>query len=192
MIMGKSRLEAFSDGVIAIIITIMVLELKVPHGFELESLKDLIPVFVSYVVSFIFVGIYWVNHHHFFHIIKRVSGGMLWANNFLLFWLSLIPFTTSWMGESHFSPWPVVLYAINLLACAIAYTIMASVTLNVHGPDSDIAKAMGKDKKGKISLLIYTIAVPVAYFAPLVACCLFAVVSLIWFVPDKRVERVLG
>ena len=192
MNMGKSRLEAFSDGVIAIIITIMVLELKVPHGFELENLKELIPVFISYMVSFIFVGIYWVNHHHFFHVIKRVSGGMLWANNFLLFWLSLIPFTTSWMGESHFSAWPVVLYAINLLACAIGYTIMSIVTVNVHGPDSEIAMAIGKDKKGKISLLIYICAVPVAYFAPLVACGLFLIVSLIWFVPDKRIERVLG
>lgn len=192
MNMGKSRLEAFSDGVIAIIITIMVLELKVPHGFELENLKELIPVFISYMVSFIFVGIYWVNHHHFFHVIKRVSGGMLWANNFLLFWLSLIPFTTSWMGESHFSAWPVVLYAINLLACAIGYTIMSIVTVNVHGPDSEIAMAIGKDKKGKISLLIYICAVPVAYFAPLVACGLFVIVSLIWFVPDKRIERVLG
>ena len=190
--MGKSRLEAFSDGVIAIIITIMVLELKVPHGFELENLQELIPVFISYMVSFIFVGIYWVNHHHFFHVIKRVSGGMLWANNFLLFWLSLIPFTTSWMGESHFSAWPVVLYAINLLACAIGYTIMSIVTVNVHGPDSEIAMAIGKDKKGKISLLIYICAVPVAYFAPLVACGLFVIVSLIWFVPDKRIERVLG
>ena len=192
MNMGKSRLEAFSDGVIAIIITIMVLELKVPHGFELENLKELIPVFISYMVSFIFVGIYWVNHHHFFHVIKRVSGGMLWANNFLLFWLSLIPFTTSWMGESHFSAWPVVLYAINLLACAIGYTIMSIVTVNVHGPDSEIAMAIGKDKKGNISLLIYICAVPVAYFAPLVACGLFVIVSLIWFVPDKRIERVLG
>ena len=192
MNMGKSRLEAFSDGVIAIIITIMVLELKVPHGFELENLQELIPVFISYMVSFIFVGIYWVNHHHFFHVIKRVSGGMLWANNFLLFWLSLIPFTTSWMGESHFSAWPVVLYAINLLACAIGYTIMSIVTVNVHGPDSEIAMAIGKDKKGKISLLIYICAVPVAYFAPLVACGLFVIVSLIWFVPDKRIERVLG
>ena len=189
--MGKGRLEAFSDGVIAVIITIMVLELKPPHGEALSDLAPLLPVFSAYVLSFMFVGIYWVNHHHFFQIIKHVSGGMLWANNHLLFWLSLIPFTTAWMGESHLAPLPVALYALNLLACAVAYTIMSVVAVRVSGPDSEIAKALGKDKKGKISLAIYALALAVAFYAPIAACILFGLVSLIWLVPDRRVERVL-
>ena len=190
--MGKNRLEAFSDGVMAVIITIMVLELKPPHGETLNDLSPLLPTFAAYILSFIFVGIYWVNHHHFFHIIKKVSGGMLWANNHLLFWLSLIPFTTAWMGESHLATLPVVLYALNLLCCAIAYTIMSVVTIGVNGPDSEIAKAIGKDKKGKISLAIYVVSVPVALYAPLVSCALFVLVSFIWFVPDRRIEKTLS
>ncbi len=189
--MGKGRLEAFSDGVIAVIITIMVLELKPPHGETLADLWPVLPTFLAYVLSFMFVAIYWVNHHHFLHIVKQVSGGLLWANNHLLFWLSLIPFTTAWMGESHLSSVPVFIYALNVLACAIAYTICTIVVLRVEGPQSDIAKAIGKDKKGKISLAIYIVAAAVALFMPWVACGFFALVSLLWLVPDRRVEKVL-
>jgi uncharacterized membrane protein len=190
--MGKSRLEAFSDGVIAIIITIMVLELKVPHGAELADLKELIPTFFAYALSFVFVGIYWVNHHHFFHVVKRVSGGLLWANNHLLFWLSLIPFSTAWLGENHLSTWPVVLYAINLFACAIAYTIMTVVAVRLHGPEAEVSRAVGRDRKGNLSLLIYAAAIPMAFFMPIISCALFVVVALIWLVPDRRIEKVLS
>jgi uncharacterized membrane protein len=190
--MGKSRLEAFSDGVIAVIITIMVLEMKPPHGTELSDLLAVLPTFLTYVLSFIFIGIYWVNHHHFMHIIKHVSGGLLWANNHLLFWLALIPFTTAWMGESHFASWPVFTYAVNLLACAIAYTISATIAVKNEGPESDLAKAIGKDKKGKISLALYAASIPIALFWPILSCVLFAVVSLIWLVPDRRIEKVLS
>jgi uncharacterized membrane protein len=190
--MGKGRLEAFSDGVIAVIITIMVLELKPPHESSLDELWLLLPKFLAYVLSFVFVGIYWVNHHHFFHAIKKVSGGLLWANNHLLFWLSLIPFTTAWMGESHLATWPVVLYAINLLACAIAYTICTIVSVQIEGPDSAIAQAIGANRKGKVSLLLYIAAIPLAFFSPIFSCVLFFIVSLMWLVPDRRIEKVLG
>ncbi len=190
--MGKGRLEAFSDGVLAVIITIMVLELHAPEGSSLEELMPLLPKVLTYVLSFIFVGIYWVNHHHFFQLIKHVSGGLLWANMHLLFWLSLIPFTTAWMGENHFTTWPVFLYAANLLACAIAYTIMTIVSVRIHGPDSEIAHAVGRDKKGNISLLLYVLSLPLAFVSPALSCALFAIVALIWLVPDKRIERVLG
>ena len=190
--MNKGRLEAFSDGVIAVIITIMVLELKAPHGTELSDLLPLWPTFLSYVLSFVYIAIYWVNHHHFFQIIKHVTGGMLWANNLLLFCLSLIPFTTAWMGENHFATVPVALYGVNLLACAVSYTIGTAVALRAHGPDSDIAKAIGSDRKGKISLVAYIISVPLAFVSPIVSCTLFAVVALIWFVPDQRIERIIG
>lgn len=189
--MGKGRLEAFSDGVIAVIITIMVLEMKPPHGADLSELLSVLPTFLTYVLSFIFVGIYWVNHHHFYHIVKHVSGGLLWANNHLLFWLSLIPFTTAWMGENHFSTWPVFTYAVNLVGCAVAFTIMTVVALRVEGPDSLMAKAIGNDKKGKISLAIYLASVVIALFSPVVSCALFVVVSLIWLVPDRRIERAI-
>jgi uncharacterized membrane protein len=189
--MGKGRLEAFSDGVIAVIITIMVLELKAPHGATVEELLPLLPTFLTYVLSFIFVGIYWVNHHHFFHIIHKVSGGLLWANLHLLFWLSLIPFTTAWMGENHFTTWPVAIYGSNLVGCAIGYTIMTIVAVRLEGPSSEIARAVGSDKKGKLSLLLYLISIPLAFFWPIISCALFAGVALIWFVPDKRIERVL-
>jgi uncharacterized membrane protein len=172
--MGKGRLEAFSDGVIAVIITIMVLEMKAPHGAELSDLMSLLPTFLTYVLSFVFVGIYWVNHHHFFQVIKRVSGTMLWANNHLLF-----------------ATWPVAVYGINLLACAVAYTIMTIVAVREHGPDSEIAHAVGRDKKGKISLLLYIVSVPMALFAPMISCALFVAVSLIWLVPDRRIESVI-
>ncbi len=189
--MGKGRLEAFSDGVIAVIITIMVLELKPPHGAELEELLPLLPIFLTYILSFIFVGIYWANHHHFFQAIKHVSGGMLWANNHLLFWLSLVPFTTAWMGENHFTNWPVLLYGINLLACALAYTILTIVAVREHGPESEIAKAVGRDRKGNISLALNAISIPLALVSPMAACACFGIVALIWLVPDKRIERVL-
>ncbi len=189
--MGKGRLEAFSDGVIAVIITIMVLEMKPPHGSELSELLSVLPTFLTYVLSFIFVGIYWVNHHHFLHIIKKVSGGLLWANNHLLFWLSLIPFTTAWMGENHFTTWPVLTYAVNLLGCAIAYTILTVTALRVEGPDSLVAKAIGDDQKGKISVVIYLVSIPMALFSPVISCALFVVVAMIWLVPDRRIEKVI-
>jgi uncharacterized membrane protein len=189
--MGKGRLEAFSDGVIAVIITIMVLELKAPHGSTLDELLPLLPTFLTYVLSFIYVGIYWVNHHHFFHAVHKVSGGLLWANLHLLFWLSLVPFTTAWIGESHFTTWPVAIYGVNLLASAVAYTILTMVAVRVHGPDSEIARAVGRDKKGKISLLFYIASIPIAFLSPTISCALFVMVALIWFVPDRRIERVL-
>ena len=190
--MGKGRLEAFSDGVIAVIITIMVLELKAPHGATLDELLPLLPTFLTYVLSFIYIGIYWVNHHHFFHAVHKVSGALLWANLHLLFWLSLVPFTTAWMGENHFTTWPVAIYGVNLLASAIAYTILTVVAVRVHGPQSEIARAVGRDRKGRISLLLYIASLPIAFFYPAASCALFVIVALIWFVPDKRIERVLG
>ena len=190
--MNKGRLEAFSDGVIAVIITIMVLEFKAPHGVEAADLLPLLPTFLTYVLSFIIVGIYWVNHHNFFQLIKKVSGGLLWANLHLLFWLSLVPFTTAWMGENHFALWPVVTYGLNLLGCAIAYTIMTLAALRVHGANSEIAKAIGRDKKGKISVIIYVVAIISAFVNPMIACALYLVVALIWFVPDQRIERLMS
>ena len=190
--MNKSRLEAFSDGVMAVIITIMVLEMKAPHGPEVTDLLPLLPTFLTYVLSFIFLGIYWVNHHHFFQLVQKVSGGLLWANLHLLFWLSLVPFTTAWMGENHFALWPVVTYGLNLVGCAIAYTFMTLAALSVHGPDSELAKAIGRDRKGKISLALYIAAIPLAFLSPLISCALFILVAFIWFVPDQRIERVIG
>ncbi len=190
--MGKTRLEAFSDGVIAIIITIMVLELKIPHGADLEALKPLIPVFISYVLSFIFVGIYWNNHHHMLHTIEKVNGKILWANMHLLFWLSLIPFATNWMGENEFSARPVAVYGVMLFMCAVAYTILAQTIIQYHGADSTLAKAVGSDVKGKISLLCYTIAIPVSFFNNWIALGLYVLIAIIWFIPDRRIENVLG
>jgi uncharacterized membrane protein len=190
--MGKGRLEAFSDGVLAIIITIMVLELKVPHEASIEALRGLWPVFFSYVLSFLNVAIYWSNHHHLMHAVKRVTGGMLWANTHLLFWLSLFPFTAAWMGENHFASLPVALYGVNFLACAIAYTILVRVILRSHGRDSDVAKAIGSDAKGKISLAIYVIAVASAFYSSLIAGGLYLAVALMWLIPDRRIERILG
>jgi uncharacterized membrane protein len=190
--MGKGRLEAFSDGVIAIIITIMVLELKVPHGVEFEALKELGPVFLSYVLSFVFVGIYWNNHHHTFHAVKHVSAGILWSNLHLLFWLSLLPFTTGWMGENHFASLPVAIYGVNVLFCAIAYTILLRAIIVTEGKDSAFAKAVGKDRKGIVSLICYLLAIPLAFYFPLASGALFAVVSLIWLIPDRRMEKALS
>lgn len=189
--MGKSRLEAFSDGVIAIIITIMVLELKVPHGDGLEQLRELWPVFLSYVLSFVFVGIYWNNHHHLIHTVKNVSAGILWGNLHLLFWLSLIPFSTGWMGENHFTQLPVFVYVLNLFMCAIAYTILVFCIKAAHGAGSEIERAIGSDTKGKISLACYVAAMGLSFFSPVTGLILAAVVALIWLIPDRRIERVL-
>jgi uncharacterized membrane protein len=188
--MHKGRVEAFTDGVIAIIITIMVLELKVPHGHDTAALIPLIPVFLSYVLSFVNVGIYWNNHHHTFQAVKHVDGRVLWANLHLLFWLSLVPFTTGFMGENGFAPATVAIYAGNLLLCAAAYTILVIVLQAHHGKDSAFAAALGSDRKGKISLALYIAAIPLAFVNAAIALALMAIVALIWFVPDRRFARI--
>ncbi len=190
--MGKTRLEAFSDGVLAIIITIMVLELKVPHGTDLKALGPLLPVFLSYVLSFIYVGIYWNNHHHLLHTVTRVSGGILWANLHLLFWLSLIPFVTGWMGENHFDSLPTALYGCVMLMAAISYTILQITIIKTHGRESSLASAVGSDLKGKLSLLLYVIGIPLSFLNNWIGISLYAVVALIWFIPDRRIERTLS
>jgi uncharacterized membrane protein len=190
--MGKGRLEAFSDGVIAIIITIMVLELKVPHGNQWADLAALGPVFLSYVLSFVYVGIYWNNHHHMLHAVKRVSGGVLWANMHLLFWLSLIPFSTGWMGENHFAELPVAVYAFDLLMCAVAYTLLQASIIKLHGKDSVLAHAVGSDYKGKVSLGSYVLSMPLALLGyAWLAGAVLAAVALMWVIPDRRIEKVL-
>jgi uncharacterized membrane protein len=189
--MNKTRLEAFSDGVIAIIITIMVLELKVPHGESFSDLLPLIPVFVSYVLSFIFIGIYWNNHHHLMQAVQKVGGGVLWANLHLLFWLSVIPFVTAWMGENHFAQGPIALYGMVLLACGIAFTILTRVLIAHHGPDSTLAHAVGKDSKGKISVLVYALAIPLAFFESWMSLALYILVAAMWLVPDRRIEKAI-
>ncbi len=189
--MEKNRLEAFSDGVLAII-TIMVLELKVPHTTELAGLKPLLPVFVSYVLSFIYVGIYWNNHHHMFHSTKRVTGGILWANLHLLFWLSLFPFTTGWMGENHLAPTPTAGYGFVLLMAAIAYYILQRTIIAQQGRNSLLAAAIGRDWKGKLSLVLYLSAIPLAFVSAWIASGLYALVAVLWLVPDRRIERVLA
>jgi uncharacterized membrane protein len=189
---GKGRLEAFSDGVLAIIITIMVLELKVPHGDDLPALYSLIPVFISYVLSFIYIGIYWNNHHHMFQAAQHVNGPILWANLHLLFWLSLIPFVTGWMGENHFAARPVSLYGLVLLMAAIAYFILSRALIKRHGQDSTLAAAIGNDFKGKASLFIYAAAVPLSFINPWIAFGLYVLVAIIWFIPDRRIEKVLN
>jgi uncharacterized membrane protein len=189
---NKARLEAFSDGVIAVIITIMVLELKVPHDTDPAALVPLIPVFLAYVMSFVYTGIYWSNHHHMFHAVHHVNGATLWANLHLLFWLSLVPFVTGWMDETHFAPLQVAAYGAVLLCAACAYTILTVVLVRAHGKDSLIAKALGRDFKGKISLVIYVAAIALAFFVPLVSCGLYALVAAIWLCPDQRFERLLG
>ena len=189
--MGKNRIEAFSDGVIAIIIIIMVLEMKVPHGEGLSALYPLLPVLVSYVISFIYIGIYWNNHHHLFHAVKKVSGAVLWGNLHLLFWLSLVPFVTGWMGENHFAPLPVAIYGVVLFMAGVAYFILTILLVKDHGRDSPLATALGRDWKGKISVVIYAIAIPLAFWSQWLAIALYIVVAVIWFVPDRRMERVL-
>jgi uncharacterized membrane protein len=188
--MNTTRLEAFSDGVIAIIITIMVLELRAPHDAELASLLPLVPVAGSYVLSFIYLGIYWNNHHHMLHVTQRVSGGVLWANLHLLFWLSLVPFVTAWMGENHFAPVPTAAYGVVLLLAALAYTILQRTIIATEGGDSVLAAAVGRDRKGKLSLALYAIAIPAALAQPWVAGALYAGVAVLWLVPDRRIERV--
>ena len=188
--MGKGRLEAFSDGVIAIIITIMVLALKVPHQADMTALTAQWPVFLSYVLSFVNVGIYWNNHHHLLHAVRQVSGGILWANLHLLFWLSLMPWATGWMGENHFAALPVALYGGVLAMCGVAYTILVLTIIAAHGQDSVLAQAIGRDFKGKASLVLYAAAIPAAlWLHPGVAGALFVAVALMWLVPDKRIER---
>ncbi|MGR4864135.1 TMEM175 family protein [Caulobacter sp. LARHSG274] len=189
--MHKGRLEAFSDGVIAIIITIMVLELKAPHGTDYATLAPLVPVFLSYVLSFIFVGIYWNNHHHMMQAVRAVTGPILWANMHLLFWLSLVPFATAWMGENHFAARPVAFYGAVLFLCAVAFVLLSTLLARHEGADSKLARAMGSDVKGKISLAIYAAAVVVAFLSPPAAMGLYVLVAVIWFVPDRRIERVL-
>ena len=190
--MTTGRLETFTDGVLAIIITIMVLELKTPHEPTFDALRPLLPVLMSYVLSFIYLGIYWNNHHHMLHVVHRVSGGMLWANLLLLFWLSLVPFVTAWMGENHFAQDTVALYGIVLLMAAISYTILVRATLRVEGPDSLLAKAIGMDRKGNISLVLYLTGIASTLVATWIAGALYVVVALIWLIPDRRIERVLG
>lgn len=189
--MNKNRLEAFSDGVIAIIITIMVLELHAPHGVQLTDLKPLLPVFLSYTLSFVFLGIYWSNHHHLLQAAKHVNGATLWANLHLLFWLSMVPFTTAWMGENNFAAAPVALYGVDMLLAAVAYYILVQTLLAHHGKDSVLAAAIGSDKKGKISLALYTAAIFLSFLNPRYACAIYILVAIIWLIPDRRIEKVL-
>ncbi len=189
--MPKTRLEAFSDGVLAIIITIMVLELKVPHGESLSALRPLLPVFLTYVLSFVYLGIYWNNHHHMMHAVKRVTGGVLWANLHLLFWLSLFPFVTGWMGENHFAQLPTALYGGVLLMAAIAYWVLTITIINEEGRDSLLARAVGRDLKGKLSIVAYVVAIALAFVNHWLAAAIYILVALAWLVPDRRIERVL-
>ena len=186
--MSKDRLEAFTDGVIAILITIMVLELKIPQGTDIAALSGITPVFLTYVLSFVYLGIYWNNHHHMFQVTDTVSGGILWANLHLLFWLSLIPFATGWMGENHFAPVPTALYGVVLLFAGIAYYTLQQLIIAHQGPDSPLKKALGRDLKGKISPLVYAIAIPLAFVNQFLAEALYVSVALVWLVPDRRIE----
>jgi uncharacterized membrane protein len=190
--MPKGRLEAFSDGVIAIIITIMVLELKAPHQPDLAAMRALIPAFLSYVLSFVYVGIYWNNHHHLFQAVKHVNGSTLWANLHLLFWLSLFPFATAWIGENHFAALPVAFYGVVLLLAAVAYFTLTRTLVLHHGEDSTLATALGRDLKGKLSLMIYAAAVPLAFVNSWLACALYILVAVMWLVPDRRIEKALS
>jgi uncharacterized membrane protein len=189
---NTTRLEAFSDGVLAIIITIMVLELRVPHGTDWSSLAPLWPVFLSYLLSFVYLGIYWNNHHHMLHVTRRVNGAILWANLHLLFWLSLVPFVTAWMGENHFAPVPTAAYGIVMLASAFAYVILQRTIIRSQGAHSMLATAVGGDKKGKISPVLYAVAIPAAFVSTAISGALFAAVALIWLLPDKRIERMVA
>jgi len=190
--MSKNRLEAFSDGVLAIIITIMVLELKVPHGSDFSSLLPVIPVLLSYILSFLYLGIYWNNHHHMLHTVKHVTGGVLWANLHLLFWLSLFPFVTWWMGENYFSPATLALYGLVLFFAAIAYFILQTVIIKSQGKESLLAKAIGRDFKGKSSPILYLAGIAMSFAVPVLAESLYVLVALMWLIPDKRIERVIG
>ncbi|HTI19139.1 MAG TPA: TMEM175 family protein [Trinickia sp.] len=189
--MGKGRVEAFSDGVIAIVITIMVLEIRVPDGVEITALKPVVPVFFAYVLSFVYVGIYWNNHHHMFHLVQKVNGPVLWANLHLLFWLSLLPAVTHWIGNSHLAPWPTALYGIVLVMAAIAYFILTRLLLRHHRPDSALAQAIGRDVKGAISVALYLMGIASAFRLPAVSVALYTLNAIVWIAPDRRVERVL-
>jgi uncharacterized membrane protein len=186
---GKTRLEAFSDGVLAIIITIMVLELKVPHGTSLETLAPLVPVFFSYALSFVYVGIYWNNHHHMLHATRHINGGIMWANLHLLFWLSLLPFVTGWAGENHFAALPMAMYGVVLLMAAIAYWILQQQIIRHEGAESLLRKAVGRDLKGKLSPLIYLVAILATLLSPWISAALYVFAALIWLVPDRRIEH---
>lgn len=190
--MGKERLTAFTDGVVAIIITIMVLELKLPHGTTMADLAPMLPVFLSYMLSFVYVGIYWNNHHHMLTLASSVNGAILWANLHLLFWLSLVPFASAWMGENQLSPGPVALYGGVLIMNAIAYTLLMTLLIHHEGPDSALARAMGRDFKGKVSLIAYAAALVLAFIQPIASVALYVIVAAVWFIPDRRVERTLG
>jgi uncharacterized membrane protein len=189
--MNKNRVEAFTDGVLAIIVTIMVLEMKVPHGggVELASLKPVLPSLLSYILSFAMVIIYWNNHHHLFQLVKTVNGKVLLANAHLLFWLSLTPFTTAWMGENHFASIPVALFGIVLIMCGMAFVILTRVLINIHGQNSELARAIGRDNKGLISVACYIVAIVMSFFSPMVSCLIYATVAVIWLIPDKRIEK---
>jgi uncharacterized membrane protein len=190
--MSKGRLEAFSDGVLAIIITIMVLELKVPHGTELASLRPIVPVFLSYVLSFVYIGIYWNNHHHMFQAVRKVDGRVLWANLHLLFWLSLIPFVTGWMGENEFAAWPIALYGMVLFLAGSAYFVLTRALIACHGGDSPLATALGDDFKGRASVVAYAVAIALALFQPWISFAIYVLVAVAWLIPDRRFERILG
>ncbi len=190
--MSKGRLEAFSDAVIAIIMTIMVLEMKVPHGTTLASLEPLLPIFLSYVLSFTNIGLYWNNHHHMLHTAKMVNGKVLWANIHLLFWLSLFPFATGWMGENHFAPWPVAIYGVMAMMAGIAYYFLAHSLADLHGKDSTLARALGKDWKGKSSVIIYAVGIGLSFVNSWISLALYVSVAIMWFVPDRRMEKILA
>lgn len=187
--MNKNRLEAFSDGVFAVIITIMVLEMKIPHGSNLADLKQTLPVFLVYILSFIYVGIYWTNHHHLFQVVEKVNGKIMWANLFLLFWLSLFPFVTGWMGENHFETWPSVLYGFVALMNAIAWYMLSHILIADYGKNSALARAYGKDTKGKVSAILYVIGILLSFFLSWLGIIFYTIVAAMWIVPDKRIER---
>ena len=186
--MRKGRMEAFSDGVLAVIITIMVLEMRSPHGTSLADLRPVLPTFLSYILSFIYIGIYWNNHHHLLHATQHVNGATLWANLHLLFWLSLIPFCTEWIGGNHFAPWPVAIYGVVLLMAGVAYYILVRALICLHGPSSTLGLLIGKDRKGILSVVLYAIAIPLAFVQPWIAAALYIGVAVIWLVPDRRIE----
>jgi uncharacterized membrane protein len=190
--MSKGRLEAFSDGVIAIIITVMVLEMKAPHGADVQDLRPLVPVLLSYVLSFVYLGIYWNNHHHLLQAARHVDGRILWSNLHLLFWLSLTPFVTAWMGENAFAAVPVAVYGLVLLCAGVAYYLLSRALIARHGDDSALAAALGRDFKGKVSVALYALAIPIAFVRSWVACALYVVVAIVWLVPDRRIERALA
>ena len=190
--MEKERLGAFSDGVIAILITIMVLELKVPHGADWSALSKLAPIFLSYVLSFVYIAIYWHNHHHLLHACRRVNGAILWANTFLLFWLSLVPFATGWMGENHFAPKPVALYGVALLMPAISYYILQTIMVRSGAIDPKVVAAFGRDRKGRLSVAAYVAGIALTFVSPWISLAIYILVALVWLVPDRRVENTLG